>query len=143
MLSLLRPRGGIRRSLSGGAHKSLDRHGFFPWRGKDEHLDYRTAINTCLTWHRRNGRHSRSTVPLEEMFAEPADDGSLAVKLEELRILQGLISKLLPLEKAMITLWLDERSYDEIAAITGLSRANVAVKLHRVKDKLAKMAKEL
>ncbi len=77
------------------------------------------------------------------MFAEPADDGSLAVKLEELRILQGLISKLLPLEKAMITLWLDERSYDEIAAITGLSRANVAVKLHRVKDKLAKMAKEL
>ena len=65
------------------------------------------------------------------------------MKLEELRILQGLISKLLPLEKAMITLWLDERSYDEIAAITGLSRANVAVKLHRVKDKLAKMAKEL
>ena len=65
------------------------------------------------------------------------------MKLEELRILQGLISKLLPLEKALITLWLDERSYDEIAAITGLSRANVAVKLHRVKDKLAKMAKEL
>ena len=65
------------------------------------------------------------------------------MKLEELRILQGLISKLLPLEKALITLWLDERSYDESAAITGLSRANVAVKLHRVKDKLAKMAKEL
>lgn len=43
----------------------------------------------------------------------------------------------------MITLWLDERSYDEIAAITGLSRANVAVKIHRVKEKLSKMAKEL
>jgi RNA polymerase sigma-70 factor (ECF subfamily) len=49
-----------------------------------------------------------------------------------------MISCLEPMEKAIVTLWLDENSYDDIAAITGLSRANVAVKLHRIKDKLVK-----
>lgn len=48
--------------------------------------------------------------------------------------------KLDPLEKAIVTLWLDENSYDDIASITGLSRSNVAVKFHRIKAKMAKMS---
>jgi RNA polymerase sigma-70 factor (ECF subfamily) len=53
-----------------------------------------------------------------------------------------MISDLEPLEKALITLWLDENSYDDIADITGLSRANVAVKLHRIKDKLIRQGNQ-
>ena len=38
---------------------------------------------------------------------------------------------------------LDEKSYDEIAAVTGLTRNNVAVRLHRAKERLRTMTKEL
>lgn len=65
-----------------------------------------------------------------------ADDDS--ERAENLRVLYRMISRLDPLEKALITLWLDERDYKEIADITGLSRANVGTRLHRVKAKLQK-----
>jgi len=42
------------------------------------------------------------------------------------------------MEKAIILLWLDEYSYDEIADALGLKRNTVAVKIHRIKDKLSK-----
>lgn len=103
---------------------------------------YRTAINTCITWLRRNSRHTKGAVPLESMIAEPSEtqDQSLA---DEYRQMYLMISRLDPLEKAVITLWLDEKPYDEIAAVTGLSRSNVAVKVHRIKDKLARLAGDL
>ena len=41
-----------------------------------------------------------------------------------------------------IGVWLDENSYDEIASITGSNRNTVAVKLHRIKDKLKKMSNQ-
>ena len=42
------------------------------------------------------------------------------------------------MEKAIILLWLDEYSYDEIADALGLKRNTVAVKIYRIKDKLSK-----
>ena len=102
---------------------------------------YRTAINTCITWHRRNDRHSgRNTLRLDELLAEPADSPSGRELLEEYRELYRLINKLGPIDKALITLWLDEKTYDEIALIMGLSKGNVAVKMHRAKEKLSKLA---
>ena len=50
--------------------------------------------------------------------------------------LQTRIERLDPIEKALLMLWLDETPYDEIAAITGLTRNNVASKLHRIRLKL-------
>lgn len=102
---------------------------------------YRTAINTCITWHRRASRHNpRYTEDIEKMIFEPADTSDGAAMIEQCRELYSLISRLGPLDKALITLWLDEKPYDEIARITGISGSNVAVRLHRIKDKLAKMA---
>jgi RNA polymerase sigma-70 factor (ECF subfamily) len=111
--------------------------GFDKFRGdaKISTWIYRTAINTCITWHRRNHKHNL-LVPLDELTVEAiAEDSSKAKNLQEM---YRMISCLEPMEKAIVTLWLDENSYDDIAAITGLSRANVAVKLHRIKDKLVK-----
>lgn len=105
---------------------------------------YRTAINTCITWHRRNARHSASSgvLSLDDLIIEPADNAEGAVKLEEYRELYSLISRLGPIDKAIVTLWLDEKSYDEIAFIMGISPGNVAVKMFRIKEKLSKMAHE-
>lgn len=117
------------------------------WQGLDSYRGdakmstwiYRTAINTCITWHRRNKRHSRN-LPLDSIGAEPT---YVASTLDaDIRELYSLIGRLGDIDKALITLWLDEKSYDEIAAIMGLTQANVAVKLHRIKAKLSKMARQ-
>jgi RNA polymerase sigma-70 factor (ECF subfamily) len=46
------------------------------------------------------------------------------------------------MEKTLILLWLEEKNYDEIAEITGLTRSNVAVKLMRIKNKLKEWSNE-
>ncbi|MDE5642543.1 MAG: sigma-70 family RNA polymerase sigma factor [Muribaculaceae bacterium] len=102
---------------------------------------YRMAINTCITWLRRNKRHNMS-LSLESA-AEIPYTGEGEFDTERYRQFQLLLSRLEPLEKAVITLWLDEHSYDEISQITGLSKSNVAVRLHRIKEKLMKSGKDL
>ena len=51
-----------------------------------------------------------------------------------------LISMLNPAEKSLLMMWIDERSYDEIAEVTGFNRNTVATKLRRIKEKLAAIA---
>lgn len=114
-------------------------NGFDKFRGdaKISTWIYRAAINTCITWNRRNKKHANN-ISLEPDMPVTTDDDS--GKLADYKQLQYLISKLNPIEKAIITLWLDEKSYEEIASITGISHANVAVKLHRIKEKMSKMS---
>jgi RNA polymerase sigma-70 factor (ECF subfamily) len=79
-------------------------------------------------------------ISLDDITIEiPTSDST---KGEELRQMYQMISNLEPLEKAIITLWLDENSYEDIAEITGISRANVAIKLHRIKDKLIRQGNQ-
>ncbi len=113
-------------------------NGFDKFRGdaKISTWIYRAAINTCITWIRRNKKHSNN-ISLEADMPIIAESSS---KLADYKRLHSLIAKLQPLEKAIITLWLDEKSYEEIADITGLSQSNVAVKLHRIKEKMSKMS---
>lgn len=94
---------------------------------------YRTAINTCVTFFRRHNRHSSEMTSLEVASELVADDN---VRGEQLREMYALIAKLSKIDKAMILMWLDERSYDEIAEVTGFSRNNVATRLRRIKQKL-------
>ena len=53
-----------------------------------------------------------------------------------------MIDRLGQLEKSIVLLYLEEKSYEEIAEITGLTVTNVATRLSRIKDKLRKMNKE-
>ena len=52
---------------------------------------------------------------------------------ELLKEMYSLIKRLNKVDRMFILLWLDEKSYDEIAEITGTNRNNVAIKLHRIK----------
>lgn len=61
---------------------------------------------------------------------------------EMLRQLYRMINQLGQLDKSIILLYLEDKSYDEISEITGLTVTNVATKLSRIKDKLKKMKKE-
>jgi len=113
--------------------------GFPRYRG-DSKLStwvYRIAMNTCITFLRRSSTRP-STIPITADVA-----GSLIEeegKTGQLRELYRLINQLGKLERALILLWLEQRSYQEMADILGISKGNVAVKLTRVKDKLKKMS---
>lgn len=62
-------------------------------------------------------------------------------KVEKYKKMHALIQKLNYQERVLILLWLDEKNYEEIADLMGLTRNNVAVKLMRIKEKLVKMSR--
>ena len=99
---------------------------------------YRLAINTCINWHRRNKRHSLG-VSLESGFDIPDTGYDTQNQVAEL---YALISRLDAFDKALITLWIDEKTYEEISAIMGISKANVATRLHRIRTHLTELAQE-
>lgn len=59
-----------------------------------------------------------------------------------LREMYSLINRLPAIDKAIVMMWLDEKSYQEIAEVTGLSRNNVATRLSRCKQRLAAMSEK-
>ena len=99
---------------------------------------WRVALNTCISCQRRDRRHN-ATLPLPVCAAMPDDE---PLRTERLRELHELINRLQHLDRTIVMMWLDEYSYDEIASVTGLPRNSVASRLHRVKEKLARMAKQ-
>ena len=59
---------------------------------------------------------------------------------EQLRELYQLINRLGELERALILLWLDDRSYEEMAEMLDISVSNVGVRINRIKAKLKQMS---
>ena len=113
--------------------------GFPSYRGDSKLTTwvYRIAMNTCITFL-RHASHRPQTVPMTANVAsQMAADEDTEARLQDL---YKLINQLGKLERALILLWLEERSYQEMADILGLSKANVAVKLNRIKEKLKKMS---
>lgn len=94
---------------------------------------YRTALNTCVTFYRRHNRHASEMTSLDMASGLVADDGQ---RNEQLQEMYRLISQLSKIDKAIILMWLDERSYEEIAEVTGFTRNNVATRLRRIKQRL-------
>lgn len=102
---------------------------------------YRMALNTCISWHRTNKKH-KNNVSIDSVPFDTPDNESGAQRLEQYYRLKALIDNLNPIEKAIITLWLDEKPYSEIALIIGISQQNVGIRLHRIKEKLQKLASQ-
>lgn len=99
---------------------------------------YRVALNTCVTYYRRHNR-ADSAMSISEV-AEIADCSQEHASL--LRQMYALISQLEPVDKGIIMMWLDSSSYDDIADVTGLTRANVASRIHRIRQRLIKKSNE-
>ena len=97
---------------------------------------YRIAINTALMAI-RTGKKRINIVPLDNTLLNiPLEIGDFQQDL--LETFNSLIEKLDEIEKAIILLWLDEYSYEEIAETMGLKKSNVATKIFRIKEKLSK-----
>ena len=100
---------------------------------------YRIALNTCISFIRKekNVPEIVTLTPYESEWMTEEQD-SLQLMLKELYYLIGQLGQL---DKSIILLYLEEKSYEEISEITGLTVTNVATKLNRIKEKLRKMKK--
>lgn len=96
---------------------------------------HRVTLNTCVSYTRRERKHQQSREPMSEVLAV-ADDGD--DRSELWREMHSRIRELNTRDRAVILLWLEDFSYDDIASVMGLNRNTVATLLHRIKQKLAR-----
>jgi len=99
---------------------------------------YRVALNTAISNLRKEGRKPGSDELREEQLQLP-DIPYFSGEADRSSLLHLAISQLTAIEKALIMLYLDERSYDEIRQVLGISHSNVGVRLNRIKHKLSKL----
>ena len=113
------------------------------WKGIDSFREeskistwiYRVALNTCLLQERKKKKEGQK-VPLSMDVNFFEDEGA---NIAQVRQLHQRISKLGLVDRALVMLWLDGSSYDEIGAVMGMSAQHVGVKLFRIKEQLKKM----
>ena len=101
---------------------------------------YRIGMNTCISYFQKSSSELR-TIPIsfDLGVSFTYEDSDKNYYLQEL---YRMINKLGKLERALVLLWLEERSYQEISDILGISKNNVAVKLNRIKEKLKTMSNQ-
>ena len=99
---------------------------------------YRVSLNTCISSGRKNKKRIE-TLPLtmDINLFEDSDNDSRQVQM-----LRERTSKLGPFDRAIVLLWLENMSYDEIGAIVGITAKNVSVRLVRIREQLKNMSNE-
>ena len=151
-LKLLERHGGIvRKVASAYSRTSADRHDLMQeirlqlWRVYPQYSParpfstwmYRIALNVAISFLRGPGNPRRRSVSLEQCGVDLIDDRAFAADSDErVTALRRVIELFDPLNRAVLLLYLDDRSYREIAEILGLSETNVATKLGRLKERI-------
>lgn len=98
---------------------------------------YRIGLNTAITRLRKNKQKPRFQSLSLAQHSIPNDPSQrLDILFDE--ELQNAIASLNKMDKGIVMLYLDEKSYKEIAEIMGLTESNVGVKINRIKEKLRK-----
>jgi RNA polymerase sigma factor (sigma-70 family) len=95
---------------------------------------YRIALNTAITHFKKE---KRAVKPISVTGIDLPDLDDSGAGEEELQQLARAIEHLDKVDKSIILLYLEEKSYDEISEITGLSKSNVGVRINRIKIKLS------
>lgn len=97
---------------------------------------YRIALNVAISVYRKENKF-KSRLPLSESLIVLDDTKDADTEAQEnLKLLLKFISGLKEMDKSIMLLYLDDKSYKEIAEITGITESNVATKIYRIKDKL-------
>ena len=106
---------------------------------------YRVAINTAISFVRKRASGSDRVVHFEHADLTRTIESRQATEEhtdDRIATLYTAIYKLDPLEKAVVTLFLEDFTYEQIAEATGISANNVGVMLHRAKKKLSGLMME-
>lgn len=100
---------------------------------------YRVAHSCALNWKRSRQRYSHKIDSFGLEITEDAPAAS-ATQRERIDWLYARIRELPPVDRSLLLLHLDQLAYAEIADVTGLTEANVGVRLHRLKQHLISLS---
>ena len=108
--------------------------GLKSFRGESELKSwvYRISLNTCISYQRKKRVKTEPLDIAPEIFTTDSPAGR---QTEQLR---RRITRLDPMDRAIVLLWLEDMAYEEIGAIVGMTAKNVGVRLIRIKEKLKK-----
>jgi RNA polymerase sigma-70 factor, ECF subfamily len=101
---------------------------------------YRIALNTAISGLRKK-RRLITTVDPDRLPTGLQDIQYAKEKDEQVHLLYAAIEKLTEVERALTMLYLEDKSYQEMEDILGISQNNLRVKMNRIKDKLRKITK--
>lgn len=111
--------------------------GFDSFRGEAQQKSWvwRVALNTCISVERKKKKRPQSAqLPMDiDLYADDDND------ILQVQALHKRINSLGLVDRAIILLWLEDMSYEEIGAIMGITARNVGVKLFRIKERLKQM----
>jgi RNA polymerase sigma factor (sigma-70 family) len=109
-------------------HKYNDQYKISTWL-------YRISLNVAISFYRKNSTRTKKFTDLnEQMMETPVEDKSENER--QLNLLEQFISELKEIDKALMILYLEDKSHIEIAEILGMSVSNVGTKVGRIKEKL-------
>lgn len=98
---------------------------------------YRIALNIAISFVRDNSLRRRHAIPLDDQLHDIADPHAADPQAEQqVRILHRFIHAQAPLDRALLLLYLEDRSYREMSEILGISETNVATKISRLKQRI-------
>jgi RNA polymerase sigma-70 factor (ECF subfamily) len=100
---------------------------------------YRIALNTAISFGRKQKSRWRAAEANEAQVRQWTENRPALAASESSPRLESLyeaMDRLDKIEKALITLYLEDLSYDAMAEVMGLSASHVGVMLHRTKKKL-------
>jgi len=98
---------------------------------------YRVALNTAITTFKKSKRRPDQNRLTYDNF-QVKDENYDAETEEEIRNLNRAVAQLTGIEKSIVLLFLENKKYEEIAEITGITQNYVRVKMNRIKKKLKK-----
>jgi RNA polymerase sigma-70 factor (ECF subfamily) len=110
-------------------------HSSFEGKSQASTWVYRVTLNVCLS-HARKDKRRVNTVPLDtqDKVSHQSDE-----QQEKLDKLQWAIRQLNTADRAIVVLYLEDKSYKEMSEILGITVSNVGVKVNRLKEKLKKL----
>ena len=116
------------------------------WRSKDNFTGnsewstwiYRLSLNVCMTLRKRENNRNLQILKSNEL-PEIANQELFSFQDKYLEELYTAIKHLSELNRAIIVLHLEEKSYKEIAFIIGTNSNNIGVRIQRIKKKLKQL----
>lgn len=111
--------------------------GSFEGRSDARTWVYRVSLNTCISDDRKKKRGKTVPLSMDINLFEDRDADSRQVQM-----LNKRISRLGAFDRAIILLWLENMSYEEIGQVMGITAKNVSVRLYRIKEQLKQMSND-
>ena len=112
--------------------------GFEKFRGESSLKTWiwRVSLNTCNNMERKK-KSNIQTIPLSIDIDLYNDDDEHS---KQIQMLYNRINRLDVFDRAIILLWLENMSYQDIASVVGISLSNVTTRLFRIKEQLKSMS---